>query len=325
VTLDPTLAALADYGRKLGRAISGDDWRPTAEALVDFGKELFAWIFRGSLLELYQRLPSSAVSVQILSDRTEIREIPWEYMVTPDFQPAPHRSRSIVRVQLTCGPYTPRPKKFGSKVRVLFVSADPIDLPGVTWRDVSDKIETALAAHSKRDATIKIVEGATRETLLDAITRERFDVFHFFGHGDVQGGVGHLVLQDIDSGRSDFLSASDLARAFAGTGVRLAILSACLTGAGNFSDDFGVISTALIRGGIPAVVANQYPIPYKSISPFVGTIYRSLMLNGDIDEAVAHGRVALSLLLKGATRGEAVVEWGIPTLYRLANARKLFK
>ncbi|BAK77241.1 hypothetical protein NH8B_2427 [Pseudogulbenkiania sp. NH8B] len=102
--------------------------------------------------------------------------------------------------------------------------------------------------------------------------------------------------------------------ALAGKGVQLAILSACLTGAGNHSDAFAVLASALIVSGIPAVVANQYPIPIKSIAPFVGSVYTSLALEGDIDRAVAEGRAALSIGIGSTTSGEAVVEWGIPTL-----------
>ena len=174
-------------------------------------------------------------------------------------------------------------------------------------------------------ASIKVIPGANREDLMKAITLEKFDIFHFFGHGDLNNGEGHLVLQDIKTGLSDFISARTLASAFAGKEVRLAILSACLTGAGKHTDDFGVIATALIQSGIPAVVANQYPIPYKSISPFVAGIYDSLKLDGDIDHAVAEGRTALFVCLENTTGGKAVVEWGIPTLYRLADAKQLFE
>ena len=222
------------------------------------------------------------------------------------------------------GSVCPAPKPFGKKVKVLFVSADPVDQKGVKWEDVLDTINKTLTVQLSACVSIKVIEGATRQKVMAAIRAERFDVFHFFGHGDVRAGVGHLVLQDVTTRLSDFLSASDLAIAFAGTGVRLALLSACLSGAGQFSDDFGVLATALISTGIPAVVANQYPIPYKSISPFVASLYDSLFRDGDIDAAVAEGRAALAVTLNKATGRDAVVEWGIPTLYRLANARQLF-
>jgi CHAT domain-containing protein len=231
----------------------------------------------------------------------------------------------VVRVQPTCGIDSPAPKKFGTNARVLFVSAEPIDQAGLSWEDIAAVIERTLAAEIPGEVSVKVIEGATRRGLLQAVNRETFDVFHFFGHGTLKGSIGHLVLEESKTGNSDYLSAPDLAVALAGKGVRLAILSACLTGAGRFTDDFGVIATALIKAGIPAVVANQYPIPIKSISPFVGSIYSSLVRNGNIDSAVANGRVALAVGIGGATVGNAVVEWGIPTLYRLADAQQIFQ
>jgi hypothetical protein len=58
---------------------------------------------------MYDRLPAGPVSLQILSDRAEIKEVPWEYLVTPDRQPSPHRERSVIQVQPTCDIYSPGP------------------------------------------------------------------------------------------------------------------------------------------------------------------------------------------------------------------------
>lgn len=327
VPIDDRLRKLMEFGRGLGNVVKGNaSSRPSIASLEEFGRDLFHFLFIGSLKALYDRLPSGPVSLQILSDRPEIKEVAWEYLVMPDRHPSPHRDRSIVRVQPTCGIYSPGPKKRGrSKVRVLFVSADPVDQTGVDWSDIAPVLERAMSSQMPVGFSIKVIEGATRAGLITSIAREDFDVFHFFGHGDLKDGIGQLVLQDIKTGTADYLSAPDLAVALAGKGVQLAILSACLSSAGKRSDDFGILASALIASGIPAVVANQYPIPIKSISPFVGSVYASLARDGDIDRAVSEGRVALSVGIAGTTGGFAVVEWGIPTLHRLPDAQVLFQ
>jgi hypothetical protein len=324
-TDDAKLAALAAFGREIGKAVTGNAaQRPLAEDLNKFGSNLFKFLFRDSLLVLYNHLPPGPVSIQILTDLPAIREIPWEYLVTPDRQPSPHRERSIIRVQPTCGIYSPaRTKGRKKKIKVLFVASDPTDQQSVTCRDVVTCIDRAFKGQES-GATIKVIPAATCKDLDDAIIRENFNVFHFLGHGTLINGIGHLVLEDIETRNSSYFSAAELAVALAGKGVQLAILSACLSSGGKLSDDFGVIATALIQTGIPAVVANQYPIPFESISPFVSKIYTSLAKNGDIDLAVAEGRVTLSRGLSSTTGGRAVVEWGIPTLYRLPDARQLF-
>jgi hypothetical protein len=324
IPLDARFKGLIGFGRRIGQAMAGNAPRPDATELDRFGRDLFEFLFRGSLQTLYRRLPGGAVSIQVLSDRSELCEVPWEYLTPPDRTPTPHRERGVIRVHPTCGVDRPAPGKARAKIRVLFVSADPLDQAGVDWSEVKAVLDRTLVAQMPGEATIEVVEGATRAGLLDAVTRRDFDVFHFFGHGDLRNGLGHLVLQDSRSGKSDFLAAADLAVALAGKGVQLAILSACLSGAGRYADDFGTIATALICAGIPAVVANQYSIPIKSIAPFVGTIYTLLARGADIDQAVANARVALKLGLAGTLGTGAVLEWGIPTLYRLADARQIF-
>lgn len=325
IELGEDLTKLVVFGQRIGASMSEGAWATPAEVRA-FGQRLFDFLFRGELAKLYARLPEGPISLQILSNRADIREIPWEYMGPPDREPVPHRERSIIRIHPTCGPHSPAPKQIGKTgLRVLLVAADPGDQAGVPWEDVFGTIQRTVVANVPGEVSIKVVPGATRQSLLRVLARERFDVFHFFGHGTVQGGVGCLVLQDPASGLSDLLSGEDLARALAGKQIRLALLSACLSSAGNYSDDFGVVATSLILAGIPAVIANQYHIPYKTISSFVANVYESLLVYGDIDQAVAEGRAAMSLgLANMGDDGKGAIEWGIPTLHRLADARQLF-
>lgn len=322
----PDMATLIAFGQRIGKAISGDGNWPTPDEIRTFGLALFLYLFPGTLATLYNRLPSGAISLQIFSNRADIKEIPWEFLGPPDRCPVPHRERSVIRIHPTCGPLSLKPKRLGrSGLKVLLVAADPGDQAGVPWDDLFGKIKRTLVANMPGEVAIKVVPGATRTDLLKVLARETFDVFHFFGHGTLQGGVSGLVLQDAETGLSDFLPGADLAVALSGKSIRLALLSACLSSGGNYNDDFGVIATTLIQTGIPAVIANQYAIPYSTISPFVSNVYESLLIYGDIDQAVAEGRAALSIgLADMGADGKGAIEWGIPTLHRLADSRQLF-
>lgn len=329
IPIDVALSRLAEFGRHLGRVVTGDAQRPTDTCLLSFGRELFEFLFRGTLRELYIRLPKDgAFSLQILSDHPGIKQVPWEYLELPDKQPTPHRDRSVIRVHPTCGIETPVPRKIKKKVvKILFVSADPVDQRKVPWSDVLGVIQRTFGARTPEGFSIKIIQGASRASLIAALQIESFDIFHFLGHGILNAkNEGQLVLQDIATEKTDLISARELASLLSGKKIQLAILSACSSSAGNHVNDFGAIATALIVAGVPAVVANQYPIPYKSISPFVESIYLSLLRDGDIDHAVAEGRIAMLLNLGSIINaGDAAFEWGIPTLYRLADARKIFQ
>ena len=231
----------------------------------------------------------------------------------------------MVRVLPMCATSDPAPVKGLKTFRVLLAVADPIKEQGVGWADVEANVRRQFEAQTDVVASLKIIPGATSQALLKALNMETFDVFHFLGHGGVINGEGNLVLVDVDTGTPDYVKASDLAIALAGQKLKLCILSACLTGAGDFKDDFGPIATALLRNGIPAVVANQTSIPTKSVAPFVGALYGRLLKEGNIDTAVMAGRVALQMdLRKVVEPDKAVIEWGIPTLYRLPGSAQLF-
>lgn len=329
IELLPIGAAFQDlvtFGRMVGGVASGVvPTRPDSAALVKFGGDLFQFLFQGSLRQIYMGLPQGPVTLQILSNRVEVKEVPWEFLVTPDRAPAPHRERSIVRVQPTIGIEFGGAKRLKKTLKVLVVAADPANEPGVGWEDIASTIDRALAMRLPEEAKVTLVPGADRAQLLKVIAKERFDVFHFIGHGDVNAqGVGGLVLENVDKKSSEFMRGAELAVALAGKGIHLAILSACSSSGGNRADDFGSVATSLIAGGIPAVVANQFPISYRSLAPFLGSLYLHLFQYGNIDLAVAEGRVALAVGLANKTDA-AVLEWGLPTLHRLANAKQLFK
>ena len=324
IPLDKECGALVAYRDRLDGVILGKSERPSPKELREFGERIFNWLFRGELRTLYGHVPTGSVSMQILSTRPELKAIPWEYLQLPDRQPAPHRERCVVRVLPTCGIAAPVPKSVSSKIRVLFVSADPIDQSDVPWDEVKASIERAFSSQLPAAVEMTVVEGATREKLRKAIQKGTFDIFHFLGHGLIKNNEGHLVLVDIKTQQSDLISAATLAALLSGKNVRLALLSACLTGAGNAADDFTIVAASLLRAGIPAVVANQVSIPTKSVASFVGSVYQKLLEHGNIDEAVMEGRVQLATDLEGTTGARAVIEWGIPSLYRLSGAAQLF-
>jgi hypothetical protein len=325
LAFDGTLRQLSQFRRRVEDAVLGNGERPKASELRDFGDRLFKWVFRGKLRDLYGLLPSGNITLQVLSTRPELLDLPWEYIQTPDHQPAPHRKRRVVRILPTCGVRPPEAPVRPSKMRVLFAVADPIDQQGLQWEHVQRRMKHAFESQLPAQVELKVVEGATRAGLVKLIREEAFDVFHFFGHGQLRSGEGHLVLTNVKTQRSDLLSGAELAMLLSGKQVRLAILSACLSSAGKADDDFSTVATALVRSGVPAVVANQLSIPEQSVAPFVGVLYGELLRTGNIDDAVMEGRVVLALGLDHATGTDATLEWGIPTLYRIANGAQLFQ
>ncbi|WP_428572470.1 CHAT domain-containing protein [Ramlibacter sp.] len=301
--------------------------RPTVAELDALGDRMFRFFFGGAVRELYDKLPPGRFSVQVAADAPDLHGIPWEYLRPPNRVPVPHPERCVVRVLPIRASTEPKPATPRERLRVLLAVADPVDEPGVGWSDVHASLRRAFEAQTSFAAELKIVPGASARDLLRALGARRYDVFHFLGHGGVSAdGEGELALVDVDRRTSDRIRATDLALALGGQGLKLCILSACLSSAGDARDDFGPVATALLRAGIPAVVANQASIPVRSVAPFLGALYTRLLSDGNIDSAMSAARVALAIDLRNTVEpGRAIVEWGIPTLYRLPGAAQVFR
>lgn len=312
------LDGLADFQTRLTAVLRGKGpaKKPQPADLEKFGRGLFDFVMRDDLRALYDRLPETHVSVNILSNEPKLRQLPWEYLQEPK-RLSPRNGRCVVRVIPTIGLQPPDPLPASSITKVLFVSADPIGLADVSWNEVQDVLRRAYEARLGK-LKLELIEGTDRDSLVEALLSREFDIVHFSCHGEVADGEGRLILVNRKTKGPDYITSRELGRVVAGRGIRLVILSACETASGNPDDDFGSIAETLVRQGIPAVVANQAPVANKTVAVFVGALYRELLKTGNIDKAVTAGRIALSLDLRDSP------EWGIPTLYRLYGAEQLY-
>jgi hypothetical protein len=321
------LAELDATRKTIEEALYGRGEKPTAQQLTQFGQDLFDFVIRDDVKTLYTLLPSTHVRIHLLSDSPKLQGLPWEYFQVPGTVSGPHPSRSVVRIVKTIGVPPPVSLKFSQQVRVLFAYANPQDqATAVSWDDVRQSIDDSFT-WSREKYSLEIINEVTKQSLLKALNEKDFDIFHFSGHGTVVAGVGRLILNDGED-KSAYVTAEDLAGIFRGRAIWLAVLSACHTASGNFTDDFSVISETLVKEGIPAVVANQMPVYNQTMAPFVGTLYSQLLKHGDLDQAVNQARVTLAKLLGSsdlAPGEEATLDWGVPTLYRHVAASKMFE
>jgi hypothetical protein len=318
------LRYLDDFRRRIERALYGDEAKPSSQELEDFGHKLFEYLIHDDVRRLYDGLPKTHLRVLVLSDCAAIQTIPWEYFQEPGQSTA---LRSVVRVVKTIGVPAPPSLDPSSHIRVLFAYANPQDQEArVDWEGVRLSIEQTLQCHHGDRYTLDVINAVTRPALIDAINGKDFDVFHFSGHGTVVSGVGRLIL-DRGTSKSSYITGPELSDTLSQRGIRLVILSACHGASGDFSDDFSVIAKTLVERGLPAVVANQMPVYNSTMAPFVGTLYVSLLRDGDLDRAVHRGRLAIKTNFDDdslAPVKEANLDWGVPTLYRHISAAHMF-
>lgn len=316
------LPPLADFGRRIDAATRGGP-RPSRRELRAFGRSLYEFLVRDALRELYHARPRrrpEILRVQIVSNRPEIHAVAWEYLQEPREDWGPSLLRSVVRIVPAVGGSLPEPKALRGRARVLFVYADPLDERPVPWAETRALLIRDFGAEGDGRLALDAVEG-TREGLADALQRaDGVDVLHFIGHGRTLGGVGHLLLTG-RRGDAAPVSSGWLAGLLRGRDVRLVVLTACDSSAGDHAAEFAVLATALVRSGVPAVVANQFPVGIETVAPFVRALYAELLRSGDVDRAVNEGRVRLSADLSPP---DDVFEWGIPTLHRRLGAAQVF-
>lgn len=317
------LKDLTEFRSCLAAAAEGAAKRPTAQQLIQFGQMLFNFTVQASVKSIYDRLPDSHIRLQILSNRADLQALPWEYIQQPGITPGPNSQRSVVRIVPTIGVEPPEPIKLGKTVQLLFVYSDPIDQDAVDWPDIKATIEREFSARLPNNFKIDVVPGATCDALFSALDGKDYDILHFAGHGDIASdGTGRLLLKDLRTKRSDPLSAAKLGMVLRSKKLRLVVLSACSTSAGDFTKEFAVVAETLVASGVPAVVANQFPITNSIAATFAGAFYNELLRSGDVDQAATNGRIRLAFegdLPGGAAR----FEWGIPTVYRHIGAARV--
>jgi hypothetical protein len=209
-----------------------------------------------------------------------------------------------------------KPAALGRKIKVLAMVANP---PGFGGRlNVAHEREVLDALSN--DATVgdrfqlSWVLGDRLDDLINHINKDRWDIFHFVGHGGFDDGPnaedsGYVVMGD-GKGSAERVFAQDLANTLRLCGsVQLAVLNCCESARGNGSASPGA---ALARANIPAVVAMQYPIADATAVAFTEVFYRALLNGKRVEQALTTARVSMHQKSK--------VEWGIPVLYSRSSA-----
>lgn len=299
---------------------TGKDPLAAELSLEKMGDRLFQALFQGpvrscwvrSLAEL-AREPEAGLRLKLQLNLTDpvlasLAELPWEYLFSQEHGGflALQRNTPILRhmpLPLTGGkPPVARP------LRVLIVSSQPRTMPSLALQDEGERIATVLRASGIETLSL---HNVALETLRDTLLQQRFHVLHLMGHGgfDPASGQGVLYFSG-QRGEPAPIGGALLASHLSGLPyLRLVFVNACETARANARAPFAGVATALLRVGVPAVVAMQRPIQDDSALEFSRVVYRRLAVGDPIDAAVTEGRLAI-------TRGRgALLEWGTPVLF----------
>jgi hypothetical protein len=304
---------------------------PTPEidesSLAEIGARLSRSLFPETVRNLYQRsLGQVAERGRGLRIRIEmglgnsalarLHAVPWEYLYLADDGHflALGQETSIVRY-LSLGLPGDRPP-VPSPLSILVIAGEA--LVGSDLDLAQERRELERAWSEPGEVHIDVLPGCTLNALREQLLAREYHALHFMGHGgfDAAAGEGTLAFRD-EAGRRVWVSGADLAEQLRDrSSLRLVCLNACKTAQAGSTAPYAGVATALLRAGIPAVVAMQFLISDAAALAFSRAFYRRIAHGDTVDAAVTEGRLAIRRLAPGHT------EWGTPVLFeRLTSGR----
>ena len=306
-----------------------DSLLPSAQDLKHVGEELHRVLFTAPLgAELERSLrsvdPQHGQGLRFLIDTTNapgLARLPWEFLYDPganDFLFS-DRMKPVIRWLDVDQP--PPSLAVEPPLRLLMAIAAPTNRPELAIGEEIAHLDASLEALVDQGVVETVRLGHTSlETLDDALLRHQPHVLHFIGHGDFVGDEGSIMLEtDPAPGKEDPITGSRLGvllRNHLGS-LRFVFLNSCLGGAVSARDPFGGVAQSLIRRGVPAVVAMQFPIPDRAATDLARHFYRYLATGLPVDAALTSSRAFMY------ARGYQV-EWGAPALYMRTPDGRLF-
>lgn len=299
---------------------------PDDQELQEFGGALFKALFPGQVRRLYDAARSEQTGQRLnlifTSDIDWMADQAWEFVYDPDRRTfLALEEVNFTRNVLTAIPAERIPAR-GGPMRILVVVAQPLGLAKLSVEEEADVIRSGFRRLLDANlAQVELLLDATPEVMhrtLEAAT-EPFDILHFIGHGEYRENenCGYLVFENAEGGVQE-LDSSTLRQILCRRGIRLVCLNACETGRGGREDFSRGVAQALIAGGVPAVVANQYPVLDVSATSFSRHFYWALAMGQSLGDAAREARVAVNYSISGEA-----IDWAVPVVFARNPAQRL--
>lgn len=283
-----------------------------------FGGSLFEALFsnqlrdglQGSLNEAERQGKGLRIRLRF-NDAPELADIPWEYLYRADADRFLALSANTPLVRYLELPGLIHPLAVTPPLRVLVVFASPRDFPPLDLEAEWNRLHTALQVPESRGLVmLERLDHATVATVQTKLRQGEYHIFHFIGHGgfDAQTQDGMLMLED-PHGNGSRISSRDLGVLLHDSRtLRLVLLNACEGGRSGRKNLFDGVAQNLVRHGIPAVIAMQFPVTDRAAIILANTFYNAVVDNYSVDAALAEARKQLFMASDN-------LEWGTPVLY----------
>ena len=244
----------------------------------------------------------SGLRVRLSIDAPEISAWPWELLHDPE------RDRTLgASIATPLVRYLDRSDQFGGLTNLraelpldlLLVLPQAPDLNLIKERAVIEQAVLPL-----EDALrVQVLDGiVTRSRFADALISGDFEIIHGSGHGSFVDGQGYIGL-NLPDGSTDWVDGQVMGRFVVNCKtLKLAVLNVCSSGKVDEGRGFRGLAPQLVRAGVSAVVAMQYPLSDDAAMTFADEFYRRLFTGdsaGRVDVAVSYARNMLAILYPG--------------------------
>ncbi len=328
---DPLLGVLQ------GNAAFGEDifflpeWdEPVSQSslnLVALGQQLYNALFQGSLRDSWMMAQAiaqnqrSVLRLRLGLKGTTLPRLPWEVLHAGDRPLATGTDVAFSRYQLGPGlsnqSYTlsGRPHQ---PLKILMVIAGPSDQETLELAQEVSHLQEELKSRSPNEPPaiqLTILAQPGRERLTQALEQGQYQVFHYAGHSNLGDSGGDVYLVSDRTGLTETLNGDDLAGLLVNNGVQLAVFNSCrgvytATSEALSSGKDRNLAEALVKRGIPAVLAMAERIPDEVALTLTRLLYRNLNQGYPIDLSLSRARQGLI-----AAYGSNQLYWALPVLY----------
>jgi tetratricopeptide (TPR) repeat protein len=300
---------------------------PAAD-LVALGQSLYDALFQGTIRDSWMISQGVAQHLkQVLRLRLGLKGdrlpcLPWE-VLHDGAKPLATRADIVFSRYHSVSPALPRSasgviRPADQPLRLLMVLAAPTDQEVLELHQEAVQLQAELQrdppSNGQPALELTILDQPGREQLTQALEQGRYDVLHYAGHSNLGASGGDLYLVSARTGLTEVLSGDDLAGLLMNNGVRMAVFNSCRgvyasTAVGS-SDASGNLADALIKRGIPAVLAMAERIPDEVALNLSRLFYRNLKQRSPIDLSLNRARQGLL-----SSYGSDQLYWALPILY----------
>lgn len=314
-------------GRGLSR--SGNNSAPN---LVALGQQLYSGLFQGNLRDSWTCAQGIAqhrrevLQLRLGLKGRRLPRLPWEVLHAGDRPLATGTDVVFSRYQPGTSLFKQtRILPSGGPLKILMAIASPSDRDSLQLKrevlHLQQELQNRTANPLKNsphspEIQLTILEQPDREQLTQALEQGHYQVLHYAGHSNLGSRGGELYLVSSRTGLTETLSGDDLAGLLVNNGIQMAVFNSCRGAYGDPSDladdsPERNLTEALVKRGIPAVLAMAESIPDDVALTLTRLFYRNLNQGYPVDLSLSRARAGLI-----SAYGSHQLYWALPILYQ---------